>query len=134
MRQAHGNEAQNKEDVTLAIPNALLRRLYVGASLHNVEDGFEFKLRNMVAPATMIAMGPVEVDGIPYGANQVTLTASRPRPASAITDKQPFLLQMGREVLVRVRGLRLERGAHQVAIHAVTREIGKVVIDVDDSV
>ncbi|MBX7235019.1 MAG: hypothetical protein K1X65_11575 [Caldilineales bacterium] len=118
----------------MAIPNALLRRLYVGASLHNVEDGFEFKLRNMVAPATVVAMGPVEVDGVPYGPNQVTLSAGRPRPASAITHKQPFLLQMGREVLVKVRGARLERGAHQVALHALTREIGPLVIDIDDSV
>lgn len=118
----------------MAIPNALLRRFYVGASLHNVEDGFEFKLRNMVAPTTVVAMGPVEVDGVPYSPNQVTLTAGKPRPASAITQKQPFLLQMGRDVLVRVRGARLSHGAHQVALHAVTREIGAVVIDIDDSV
>lgn len=118
----------------MIIPTALLRRFYVGASLRNVDDGFEFKLRNMVAPATVVALGPVEVDGVPYAADQVTLTASRPRLAEEVTAKQPFHLPMGREILVRVRGSKLARGAHQLAVHAVTREIGAMVIDFTDAV
>ena len=116
----------------MVIPPSLLRRFYVKASLRNVDDGIEFKLRNTVAPATVIGLELVEVDGVSYGGAQITLTASKPRLATAVSSKAPFPLPIGREVSVRVRGVALAQGAHQVLMHVVTREIGAVVFAVSD--
>ncbi len=116
----------------MILPPSLLRRFYVSASLRNVDDGIEFTLMNRVAPATVIALGPLEVDGVPFEGEQVTLTAAKPRSAAAVSDKRPFPLEMGREVRVRVRGVALAQGAHQVLMHVVTREIGAVVFTISD--
>ena len=49
-----------------------------------------------------------------------------------MSSKAPFPLPIGREVSVRVRGVALAQGAHQVLMHVVTREIGAVVFAVSD--
>ncbi|NOX62233.1 MAG: hypothetical protein GXP42_09865 [Chloroflexi bacterium] len=118
----------------MAIPTALLKRFYVKGSLHNSEDGFEFRLKNTIAPATVVSFGPIEVDGEPFGPDQVVITASRPRTANTITAKAPLPLHMGKTVTLRVLGPPLTPGSHEIAVHAVTREVGPVIIEIDDSV
>ncbi len=118
----------------MAIPTSLLKRFYVRGSLHNLEDGFEFRLKNTIAPATIVSFGPIEVDGEPYGPDQVIVTASRPRSASAITERAPLPLHMGKTATLRVQGAPLAPGSHEIAVHVVTREVGPVVIEIDDAV
>lgn len=118
----------------LLIPAALLRRFYVGRSLQNVEDGFEFRLKNMVAPTTVISLGPVEVDGVPFASNQLLITASKPHPASVISERKPLQLPMGKEITIQIDAPPLTPGEHQLAVHAVTREVGAVVIDITEIV
>jgi hypothetical protein len=118
----------------LAIPAAVLRRFYLTRSLRNVDGGFEFKLKNVVAPATFLSVGPIEVDGAPFAPDQVMLVASKPRRASSVNDKSPYELRMGKEVSVCVRGDTLRAGEHLVSLHGVTREVGPVVIEFAESV
>lgn len=117
----------------MLIPAALLRRFYVGSSLQNVKDGFEFKLKNMVAPTTVISLGPVEVDGVPFAPDQLLLTANKPRMANAISDSRPLQLPMGKEITIQIEALPLSPGEHQLSVHAVTREVGAVVIDITET-
>ena len=119
----------------MVIPAALLRRFYVDGSLQNAEGGgFSFRLKNMVAPTTIVSLGPIEIDNEPYAANQVTLTASRPRPASAISEKSPLDLGMGKEISLHVSGETLTPGEHELIVHAVTKEVGPVIIAVTEHV
>lgn len=102
-------------------------------SLRNTEEGFEFELKNMVAPTTFISLGPIEIDGEPYAADEVTVTASKPRQASAVSDKSPLLMPMGKVINIRIPGDALVSGEHEIIVHAVTREVGPVMIGVTEN-
>ena len=41
------------------IPPDILKKLYVKDSLKNIEDGFQFELRNVLADATIV--GPIKI-------------------------------------------------------------------------
>ena len=119
----------------MVIPTALLRRFYVKGSLRNTDDGgFEFRLKNVVAPTTLIALGPIEVDEMLYASNQITLVASKPRPASTVSEKASLFLPMGQEITVRAAGASLPKGKHELVVHAVTKEVGPVIIAVTESI
>jgi len=93
-----------------------------------------FELRNLVAPTTITSLGPIEVDDQAFAASEITIMASKPRPASAVTQQAPLFLAMGKELSFRIDGLHLSPGEHQITIHAVTREVGPVMIDVTEKV
>ena len=118
----------------MVIPAALLRRFYVDGSLQNAErGGFSFRLKNMVAPTTIVSLGPIEIDNEPYAADQVTITASKPRLASAVSDKAPLYLDMRKEVSFHVSGETLTPGEHELIVHAMTKEVGAVIIAVTEN-
>ncbi len=114
----------------LVIPAALLRRFYVDGSLLNTEGGFEFQLKNRVAPTTIVSLGPVEIDGEPHAADDVTITASRLRIASQVDSQSPLFLAMGRKVTINVKSDNKLNGKHELLVHALTKEVGAVVIGV----
>ncbi len=118
----------------MVIPAALLRRFYVDGSLQNAErGGFEFRIKNTVAPTIIISLGPIEIDDEPYAANQVTLTASKPRLASSVSEKSPLHLEMGKEINFHVAGDDLKPGVHELMVHAMTKEVGSVIIAVTET-
>lgn len=123
-----------KEMKALVIPTALLRRFYVEHTLRNTDQGVEFKLKNRVAPTTLVAVGPLEMDGTLVSSERVMLQASKTRSAAAIGPRQPLQLPMGRSLTVKVAIPPLPRGAHHVRLHVVTREVGPVVIEFSDTV
>ncbi|MCO6453376.1 MAG: hypothetical protein J5I90_21520 [Caldilineales bacterium] len=116
----------------MAIPSALLRRFYMAGSLQNVEGGFEFQLKNTIAPATVTSLGPVEVNGTPFSASQVTITGSKTRQASALSKDSPWMLTMGNVVSIGILGEQLMPGSQHILVHMVTREIGAVTIEIED--
>ncbi len=118
----------------LVIPPALLRRFYVEHTLRNTDQGVEFKLQNRVAPTTLVAVGPLEIDDITVSAERFMLQASKARSAAAIAPHHPLYLPMGRSLTIRIAIPPLTRGAHHIRLHLVTREVGPVVIEFSDSV
>lgn len=117
----------------MAIPTALLRRFYLENSLRNTETGFEFRLSNRIAPTTIISLGPIEVDGELFSPDQIMVSASKARPASAIHEQSPFLLRMAKKMTLTVPGKFLEPGPHQVILHVVTKEVGPVSIEFEET-
>jgi len=129
-------EAQQlyKGGVVLAIPTALLRRFYLENSLKNNGNGLEFRLANRIAPTTIVSLGPIEIDGELFAPDQIMVSASKKRLASTIHEQSPFFLRMGKKMTLSVPGKCVEPGEHQVIVHAVTKEVGPVSIEFEDTV
>jgi alpha-galactosidase len=119
-----------------AIPNFVLKRLYVKGSLANTADGCELQLRNFVGSGTLIGLMGVDVDGTSHAPDglSVALPGEESRPASWITAAAPFALAEGVAITIRMRGAPLAPGAHALKIHVLTREMGKLDIGVSDAV
>ena len=119
-----------------AIPKFLLRKLYVPHSLHNRQDGFEFRLKNNIGSATVTAIQHLKIDGEMLDASAIFVTASggNERAAASIQVHAPVLLKSGVEVLVRVAGQPLTPSVkHHLQLIVSTREMGDVDLPIEDT-
>ena len=119
-----------------ALPNFILKRLYVKNSLANTPDGCEFALRNFVGSGTLVGIGGVDVDGTPWAADELEIVPPQGgvRPGSAVTPEAPLPLESGAAVFFRLRGARLAPGHHALKIRLLTREMGMLDITAGDDV
>lgn len=117
------------------IPRSLLSKLYVKGSLRNTEEGFEFSLHNVLAPGTIIGLGPLYVDDQEYEAGQLVLVGKASvRPASLITPETAFSFPVNATATVRVKGKSLAPGPHRILLVVHTREVGRLEIPLSDTV
>jgi len=116
-------------------PPFVLAKIYVKGSLKNTEKGFEFSLKNVVDSGTLVEIGPITVDGKAYQAAALTVvTASQERPGDQVTRQAPLPVYIGSGFTLRVNGEALAAGLHAINISALTREIGQIRFDIQDSV
>lgn len=118
-----------------AIPPSVLETFYVKGSLRAEGDGFAFDLKNLIAPATIIAFGGLDVDGQTVDAAQVTigLSGGNPRPMSEISANASLRFPIGATITFSVAGVPLEPGSHELVTHIVAKEIGPFDIPVSDA-
>jgi len=118
----------------LLIPKSLLRRLYIRGSIHRVENGFEFTLRNGLATATLISPLELKVEGEAVDPESVVLVWSGGElKASEISRDKPFRFQSGSEVVVKMLGREVSDRV-KVEICAETGEYGRLCFDFEDEV
>lgn len=119
-----------------AIPNFVLKRLYVKGSLANTPDGCELKLRNFVGSGTLTRLLSVDVDGQSHLADSlsVVLPDGGIRSGQSVTPAAPLVLASGIAVTIRLHGARLATGSHAVRVRILTGEMGQLDIALSDAV
>jgi alpha-galactosidase len=118
------------------IPAFLLRGLYVGGSLCNSPEGCQFALRNRIGSGTVTRFHGLEVDGIqlPPAALVVHLPDGMSIPAGEITPQSPVSLPAGLALSLRLPGLTLQPGKHELRFRFHTQELGELELRVNDTV
>lgn len=119
-----------------AIPNFVLKRLYVKGSLVNTPDGCEIQLRNFVGSGTLTGLLSVDVDGktFPTDALSVALPDGGIRSGESVIPTAPLVLASGVAVAIRLHGARLEAGNHALKVRILTGEMGRLDIALSDAV
>jgi len=118
-----------------AVPTFVLRKLYIPGSLQNTADGFELKLKNTLASGTVIGLGPLVIDGTPCATTDVYVTRGETtRCAADITKGAPVPFDINQVVTIMVRGTRLTPGLHTVILDVMTKEAGRLIWDIRDTV
>jgi alpha-galactosidase len=109
-----------------AIPNFILKKLYVKGSLHNTAEGCEFSLKNIVDSGTVTRLRELELDGTAYDASHLTVRPADGKsvPAEAISPGAPLALPAGVTVAVSLRNVTLPPGRHHLRLHFETQELG----------
>jgi hypothetical protein len=109
-----------------------LKQLYVKGSLRSVGDGVEFRLNNHLASATITGLR-LWLDGVEAGTEAISIIQDeKATPLKDVGPASPFLFTAGADAVVRVSGLSLETGTHEVTVVPTTREIGEVTVSVND--
>ncbi|HOU24286.1 MAG TPA: alpha-L-arabinofuranosidase C-terminal domain-containing protein [Anaerolineae bacterium] len=107
----------------MAIPEFILRKLYVPGSLKSTAEGFTFCLLNTFAPATVTGMGlRVGSQEVAPSDLEVRIEAQEPVFASALSAEKPAPLPVGKLVTVMVRGRAY--GGERLRLSVDTREAG----------
>jgi hydroxymethylglutaryl-CoA reductase (NADPH) len=118
-----------------AIPAFMLKKLYLKGSLKNVAEGFEFQIKNTLAPGTITALLPIEVDGKAFPAADTFISRGEEKiAASAITKEKPTSFGINTTVTMMVKGATLAPGSHTLGIGVVTKEAGELKWDISDTV
>lgn len=119
----------------MAVPSFLLKKLYVKGSLKSTPSGFEFVLKNNLAPGSIIGLGAVTVDDTVYPPEAVTVKSPRGEwRGDQITSKSPITFPMNAETRILVQGQVPAPGSHHVVLAVITREIGRIEIDLTDTI
>ena len=118
-----------------AIPGFILKRLYVGGSLRNTAEGFEFALRNFIGTGTVLEVLGLDVDGTAHPARAIVLAMpdGSVQPANEVSTASPIALVSGSDVGFRVAGGALGPGRHTLTLTVRTREMGVLDIPITDS-
>ena len=115
-------------------PPSVLAKLYVKGSLKNIENGFQFDLKNVVDSGTLIEISPVTVDSKPYEAASITVVTSREqRPGDQVTRTNPLPVYLGMLFTLGIKGEPLGPGEHSFNVSVLTREIGRIKFDFKDT-
>jgi hypothetical protein len=119
----------------MKIPASILKRLYVKNSLANQDDGFSFKIKNSLSNGTATSLAPVTVDGNEYPLDAMLIkTPDGEVAAKEVTEASTFLIKVGVEVEIHVKGDPLPDGSHTIGIGFETKEIGGIAFEVDDEI
>ncbi len=118
----------------MPIPPALLRRFYIEGSLRNRPNGFELTLRNRLAPATILTLGPLSVDGRLYAEDNFLLqTRKSTRPANRIAPEFPFDWPVNADIILIGIGPCLMAGTHDLVVQLTLRQTGKTTLTITDT-
>ena len=119
-----------------SVPSFLLKKLYAKGSLKNTTSGFQLAIRNTLAPATIVGLAPLHVDGKEYPLEKTTavLPDGRHVSASELSAESPLSFTIGDIVTVLVQGETLVPGSHTLIISPKTLEAGKLDIVAQDTV
>jgi hypothetical protein len=113
----------------------LLAKLYVKGSLKNNATGFEFRIKNIIDSATLVAFGPIQVDQAVFGAEALTLTQGDATVSgNAVTTAAPIAIRAFQDTLIGVVSAPLPAGPHRITVEALTKEVGKIKFNVNESI
>ncbi len=117
----------------MVVPTVMLKRMYVKGSLRNTSHGFQFALKNRIAPATIVEIGEVHAAGQTFGPDVIKIhLRSHARPAKGINEQSPLKFDINEIALIEVEGKPLPLGEHILTWRVRTREVGWLRIPVED--
>jgi len=118
----------------VSVPAFILRRLYVKGSLKNVENGFEFSLRNVLADAELVKPLEIYVDDTQIPLENVTLIAGTTSISNKdIAESNPVKFSLNMTSTIRVDGAKLEPGEHKITLVVTVKGYGTIKFDIRDT-
>lgn len=116
-----------------AIPSFMLRALYQRDSLRITSDGFQFEIRNDIAPVRLTGLLPLKVDGKLVPLAQCSYVhGGEELPATAVSAANPVPVDKGESLTVRVRETPLRPGRHSLDIGVEAQGLGQLRFTVSD--
>ena len=119
------------------VPAFLLKKLYVKRSLDTDDDGFWFKMKNVLAEATLTEPVKIEIDDeeIPIEDIYIYLDDEKTSMAELAETGESIKLPLNVEQKVWIkRDGGLEEGDHTITISSVTEEYGEISFKIEDDV
>ena len=123
------------ERSVLMIPNFILKRLYKKGSLCRIPGGTALVLLNRVGTGQISSIDGITVDGIRHSASEIDIHAAgrQVRRADSVRSGSPLPLEVGVEAVLKIRGLDLDEGKHELTISLTVLELGPLEIRFTDS-
>lgn len=119
----------------MKIPSLLLKQLYTFGSLHNVDGGVRFQLKNRLSNATVTGIRKVAVAGEEVPLEKVRLSFQDDSfAAREVSKDHPIPFSLGDTVEVVAQRDSLPVGKYEVVIGFETDSFGKLEVRVEDGI
>ena len=107
------------------IPDFILRKMFVNASLKTGDAGLSFSLKNTFAPATLHGfMLDINRKSVPLSSLSIEAAEWEERTAADVTPQNPYPLPVNTLVNVRVKDCRVK--VSRITVIIITREVGEL--------
>lgn len=119
------------------VPTALLKTLYNHASLRNDEAGVQFSVKNRLAPAALMRVEKIVLDGETVAPDRIDLRIDDGEafPITSLADRQaPIDFPLGTLLTFRLAVDKLTRGEHKLEVTFETDPFGPMNLDITDAV
>ena len=119
----------------MLIPQLILRQLYTNGSLHNLDTGVQFSLKNRLADAQILNVKEIIIDDQTIDLKDVSvfLENEEDLKISEIA-KNPINFPLRRILHIRIDKLLLSEEKHRINIAFRVEPFGKLVLKVEDSI
>jgi hydroxymethylglutaryl-CoA reductase (NADPH) len=116
------------------IPGRILRKLFNHGSLRNADGKVRFSVKNRLAPAALVSISRVEIDGeaVPLDAINVSVDDGTALALTKITPKKPLDFPLGTLLTFFLDIGALEAGGHDVTVVFTTKPFGELRMAVSD--
>ena len=116
------------------IPSRILSKLFNRTSLRNAGDKVCFSVKNRLAPATLLNVSRIELDGteVPVKLVNVSCDDDSSMPLGAISDKKRLDFPLGRMLTFFMDIDPLETGSHDLTVVFTTEPFGELRMKVHD--
>jgi hypothetical protein len=112
-----------------------LKAVYSKGSLRTSTKGFELILKNNLAPATVISLLSLKVDGRECSREDIFVVRGESRIAvNSIDADHPLVFPLYTLVTMYVQDEPLTPGRHRIVISLATKEVGMVDIPIVDKI
>jgi hydroxymethylglutaryl-CoA reductase (NADPH) len=117
------------------VPRSLLRQLYTFGSLHNVEQGVQFSVKNRLLAARLTGLRSLRIDRREIPLEAVRLQHNgRDRAASEVSGESPLEFSLMDTLRVQAHGEPLDPGTHEVELDFDCTPFGRILLDVQDAI
>ena len=102
----------------MKIPSMLLKRMYTFGTLKNDSEGVRFSIKNRLSDAQLFRLEEVKINGDSIELKQVTIQledGTRVKPHT-ISEESPVAFPLRKVMHLRINGLTLDKGKHQIAL------------------
>lgn len=113
----------------------ILPQIYLVGSLKNIGDGFQFMFHNGLAPVTIVSPIKLIVDGSEIDIkNILIIVGDKEKKSADISPSNPIIFNVGDQLIIRVTGMKLPSGTHNITIKTSLREFGAISFSISDTV
>ena len=116
------------------IPDFMLKKLYVKGSLKKEDNGIVFKLKNAIAPAQLVGIDSLEIDGKKVTEPLRLITGGKDFPAQDIKPENPMEFNLKDKAVIKVENKEIPEGEHEITIVLHTKEVGPLSLTFKDSI
>lgn len=118
------------------VPSLLLKQLYTFGSLHNVEQGVQFSLKNRLSDASLVGLHGIKVNGenIPADCIRLNLGDDGLLAPTQISADAPVDFPLRRTLDIFACVDTLPEGKHKIEVSFETKPFGKLTLKVEDSI
>ena len=120
----------------MKIPALILKQLYTFGSLENVRGGVTFAIKNRLSDAALEAVRQVKIDGeeMPLANVELDLGEAGKIKALDISPANPLDFPLRKIVTLKVSGLKLSEGRHELALAFEAKPFGELAFKVKDAI